>query len=116
MWFVKLLKILFPHGYKLAWLTKLPLLGKIFEGLVKNDELVYLTSDKVIPVGKSIQKKDDMILPSAVVEHFIRKANYHWIMNFCICRESNQCENYPIELGCLFMGQAVLGINPEFGR
>jgi Pyruvate/2-oxoacid:ferredoxin oxidoreductase delta subunit len=27
-----------------------------------------------------------------------------------------KCENYPIDLGCLFLGEAVLGINPQLGR
>jgi len=26
------------------------------------------------------------------------------------------CEHYPINLGCLFLGEAVLGINPQLGR
>ena len=49
-------------------------------------------------------------------EYFINKAKYHWIMNTCICRESMSCKNYPINLGCLFLGEAVLGINPKLGR
>jgi NAD-dependent dihydropyrimidine dehydrogenase PreA subunit len=56
------------------------------------------------------------VLPSQVLEYFIKKAKYHWIMNFCICRASMKCQNYPINLGCLFLGKAVLGINPELGR
>jgi len=56
------------------------------------------------------------VLPSQVVEHFIHEANYHWIMNTCICREASECRDYPINLGCLFLGEAVLGINPKLGR
>jgi NAD-dependent dihydropyrimidine dehydrogenase PreA subunit len=26
------------------------------------------------------------------------------------------CKDYPIDLGCLFLGEAVLGINPQLGR
>ncbi|MHA1862446.1 MAG: DUF362 domain-containing protein, partial [Candidatus Thorarchaeota archaeon] len=38
------------------------------------------------------------------------------IMNFCICRAAAKCKDYPIELGCLFMGEAAEGINPKLGR
>ena len=38
------------------------------------------------------------------------------IMNACICRDANQCQDYPIDLGCLFLGEAALGINPQLGR
>jgi hypothetical protein len=37
-------------------------------------------------------------------------------MNSCICREAERCEDYPIDLGCLFLGEAALGINPQLGR
>lgn len=26
-----------------------------------------------------------------------------WIMDTCICRDSEQCEDYPIDMGCLFL-------------
>jgi ferredoxin len=58
----------------------------------------------------------ETVLPSQIVEHFIKKANYHWIMNFCICRDSKKCEEYPIDYGCLFLGEAAQGINPQLGR
>jgi ferredoxin len=57
-----------------------------------------------------------MVLPSQVVEHFIEKANYHWIMNTCICRDAQGCDDYPVDRGCLFLGEATLGINPRLGR
>ncbi|MBW1710912.1 MAG: 4Fe-4S dicluster domain-containing protein [Deltaproteobacteria bacterium] len=37
-------------------------------------------------------------------------------MNTCICREASKCGDYPVDLGCLFLGEAVLGINPKLGR
>jgi hypothetical protein len=37
-------------------------------------------------------------------------------MNTCLCRDAKQCKDYPIDLGCLFLGEAALGINPRLGR
>jgi ferredoxin len=37
-------------------------------------------------------------------------------MDFCICREAEGCQDYPQKLGCLFLGEAVLKINPKLGR
>jgi ferredoxin len=51
-----------------------------------------------------------------VVDHFIDHASHHWIMDFCLCREGNGCEQFPQGSGCLFMGEAVLKINPNMGR
>ncbi|HZW03956.1 MAG TPA: 4Fe-4S binding protein, partial [Anaerolineaceae bacterium] len=52
----------------------------------------------------------------AVVDHFIEQASYHWIMDRCICRESDDCQTYPHDLGCIFLGEAVQHISPHLGR
>jgi len=114
---VELLKKTFPNIRFIAKLTRIPVLGKFFDLVMfEGDQIIYLTQDNVIQINKELNKEDDMVLPSQVLEYFINKANYHWIMNFCICRDSMQCKDYPISLGCLFLGEAVLGINPQLGR
>jgi hypothetical protein len=117
LWFVNLLEKTFPNIKLIAKLTRVPIVGKFFDFLLfKGDNIVYLVQDKIISINKEVEKESDMVLPSKVLEFFINKANYHWIMNVCICRESMQCKDYPINLGCLFLGEAVLGINPQLGR
>jgi NAD-dependent dihydropyrimidine dehydrogenase PreA subunit len=112
-----LLKTVFPSIKFLAKLTNLPLLGKIFDRvLFKEDNIIYLPKDNVIEVGESLGAPENYPVPSQILKHFIEKANYHWIMDFCICRASMKCENYPIDLGCLFLGKGVLDINPKLGR
>jgi len=117
VWFVELIKKTFPNRFAVAKLTKWPVIGGILEGwLSEGDDLIYLPRNEVIPLNQSVDLPGSMVLPSQVVDYFIEQANYHWIMNFCICRDSAQCQNHPIDLGCLFLGEAVLGINPELGR
>ena len=116
VWVTNLLKKGFSYRFFLAQLTRVPILGRIMDFLLfDNDDIIYLPKDTVIQINQSITP-GEMVLPSQVVEHFIRKANYHWVMNSCICRESAHCKDYPIDLGCLFLGEAVLKINPELGR
>ncbi|MFX1329884.1 MAG: DUF362 domain-containing protein [Promethearchaeota archaeon] len=117
LWFVKILKKAFPNVKLIAKLTNLPVLGTIFDYLLfKDDDIIYLPKDKVIEINKPMGEYNEFILPSQVLEYFINKANHHWIMNFCICRSSMDCKDYPIDLGCLFLGDAVLDINPQLGR
>lgn len=117
LWFVKLLQKTFPNIKVIAKLTKLPILRTIFDLLLfKGDNIIYLPKDKVIEINKPMGEYNEFILPSQVIEYFINKAKRHWIMNFCFCRSSMHCKNYPIELGCLFLGEAVLDINPQLGR
>lgn len=117
LWFVKLIKHFFPSRFFLAKLTKIPLIGRLIKYLMfEGDKIIYLPKDKTIQLNQSLDPPGNMALPSKVVEYFIEKARYHWIMNFCICRDSMQCKDYPIDLGCLFLGEAVLGINSQLGR
>ena len=117
VWFVELLKRAFPGRYFLAKLTKAPLIGGIIDHLLfDGDDLVYLPTTRLIQVHRPVDYRDEMVLPAQAVEYFINEASYHWVMNRCICRDASKCENYPIELGCLFLGEAALQINPRLGR
>jgi hypothetical protein len=117
IWFVNLIKKSFPGRFKAAWATKVPLFGSLIEHMLfEGDDLIYLPRDRTIQIRALIENPVNMVLPSRVVEHFIEESNYHWIMNFCICRDSNHCKDYPIEYGCLFLGKAAMGINPDLGR
>ncbi|MBN1801871.1 MAG: 4Fe-4S ferredoxin [Candidatus Lokiarchaeota archaeon] len=117
LWFVNLLKKTFPNVKLIARLTNFPILGKIIDELLfKGDDILYLPCDKVIQVNKKMSQPGEFVLPSQLLEHFVKKAHYHWIMDFCICRSSMGCNNYPQELGCLFLGKATIGINSQLGR
>jgi len=117
IWFVKLIQRMFPYRFRLARLTRIPIVGWITDRLLfEGDDIIYLPQDRVIPVNQELDRPGEMVLPSQVVEHFIEKASYHWIMNFCVCRDAMKCKDYPIDLGCLFLGEAARGINPRLGR
>lgn len=121
LWFVNLLRKIYSRRFLVARATKkLPMIGSaVNHWLFNGDELIFLPNDralKTIEVGQTLEPPDEIVLPSQVVEHFIEQADVHWIMDFCLCRSAEQCETYPIELGCLFLGEAALGINPDLGH
>jgi ferredoxin len=117
LWFVKLIEKVYPLRFLVARTTRVPIIGGIVDRLLfEGDDIVYLPQDHVIQINQPLDVPDEMVLPSQVAAHFIEQANHHWIMDFCICRDGNKCEAYPTDLGCLFLGEATLGINPRFGR
>jgi ferredoxin len=67
-------------------------------------------------VQEGIEQTPSISLPSTVIREFINEANHIWLMDKCLCRDNMQCKDYPIELGCIFMGEAVMGINPKLGH
>ena len=117
IWFVKLIKYLFPDRFLFAKSTHLPLVGSaVDQMLFKDDEIVYLPKDQTITINAPIEGSINTVLPSIIVTHFIEQASYHWLMDFCICREGAGCQDYDPKLGCIFLGEAVLKINPKLGR
>lgn len=117
VWFVNFLKYIYPTRHSLARMTRIPLIGKLVDHfLFRGDEMYILPRDRTIQVNEELDQPQSMVIPSQVVEHFINKANHHWIMDFCICRDGDQCQDYPRDLGCLFLGEPVLQINSKMGR
>ena len=117
--FTRLLEKFFPHRFLLAKMTQFPVFRWIITKMVfDKNNLTYLTKDKVVEfqINKKIEPLDNIAIPSRVVEYFIEKSSYRFIMDFCICRESTQCNKYPIKLGCLFMGEAARKIPLELGK
>jgi ferredoxin len=117
VWFVNFLIKVYPTRHSLAKLTNIPVIGALVDYLVfRGDDLFILPKDKTIQINAPLDAPESTIIPSQVVEHYINRAEYHWIMDFCICRESDKCQDYPQKLGCLFLGEPVLGINSKLGR
>lgn len=86
--------------------------------LFDGDDLVYLPKDRVVEVEVNswIEAPTNTVLPSQIVHRLIDEAGVHFIMNFCICREANECVDYPRDLGCLFMGEAATRIDTRLGH
>ena len=117
--FVLFLEKMFPYRFLAAKLTRVPLMRLIINKMLfDKTNLTVLPKESVIEIklDKMIRPSDNIVLPSQVVEYFIRKTSFRFIMNFCICREAMDCKNHPIELGCLFLGDAARRISSEFGR
>jgi ferredoxin len=118
-WFVDLVTQMYPLSFRLARLTRVPVIGRFADRMFfHRDRTIIVPPDRVtrIPVGRTIEPPDNTVLPSALVHHFIDLAKYHWLMDTCICRRANGCQDYPIDLGCLFLGEAVLDINSGLGH
>ena len=116
--FVDLIEKFFPYRSKLAKVTKIPILNSIVKKMFfEKTNLTILPKDKIVEINlnKKVPVPESIVLPSKIVEHFIKRSSYRFIMNFCICRESMDCKNYPKDLGCLFLGEAAKGINKDFG-
>ncbi|MCK9150684.1 4Fe-4S ferredoxin [Methanobacterium alcaliphilum] len=72
---------------------------------------------KEVEINEKIPfSREDIILPSEILKEMIKKSKYHFIMDSCICRVSNDCEDYPKELGCLFLGKGATRVSTNLGK
>jgi Fe-S-cluster-containing hydrogenase component 2 len=118
-WFIDLLKSNFKYRFTLAKASRIPGVGAVISKMLfDGDDMVYLPKDSVIElaVNQPVDPGTSTPLPSSIVHAFIDEADSHWAMDFCICREANKCEDYPRDLGCLFMGEATKRIDPKLGH
>ncbi len=116
-WLLTFIKLTFPRNPEHGKFTKIPGVGKWFEKkFFDGDHIVTLPRDVVVEINQPVEEPDQVVLPTELMDYFIDRMEQHVIMDFCICRRSMSCKDYPIELGCLFMGEAVTDINPEWGR
>jgi NAD-dependent dihydropyrimidine dehydrogenase PreA subunit len=74
-----------------------------------------LKEPRIIPVGRTVEA-GSVALPMEILEHFIKKSTHRFILNFCICRDIMDCKDYPIDVGCMFLGEGAMQLNPELGR
>lgn len=124
--YVRVIKGTFGTRFALARLTRVPVLGwALRRALFDGDDMMMLPKDSVasLPAGRRVTietgisvQPQDVVLPSKVVEEFILRAEDRFVMDFCICRESSGCRDYPRDLGCLFLGRASRGIDRSLGR
>lgn len=105
---------------------KLPPFARVVNKLFfDGDDIQVLPMDKTVRNNTSIQRidvniplamSDNSPVPSDVLKLMIQKSNYRFILNFCICRTSNNCEKFPHDLGCLFLGKGASRISPSLGK
>ena len=114
---VRVLEVLFPLRFQLARMTKYAPIRRIIAKLYfEHDDMVYVPKDTVISMNRSIAPQESLVVPSRLVEYFVDQAEHRWVMNFCICREAADCQDYPKNLGCLFLGEASRHIDSRLGR
>ena len=69
-----------------------------------------------LPINQSLKKDPDTVLPPQVLYDFIEQASIHYLIDHCGCRLAHKCENFPYEVGCLFMGESALKLPAGIGR
>jgi ferredoxin len=63
----------------------------------------------IVPLNRDLDyqgKGPGAVMPISMVRKAIEESSYRMIMAKCMCRDTHTCKNYPIELGCIMLGEA----------
>ena len=127
---VRVINITFNTRFVLARACqKLPPLAWIADKMFfEGDDIQVLPRDAAIrtPHAGDVKELDvnakvpitneNTVVPSQVLWEMIKRSRYHFLMDSCICRTSHHCQDYPHDLGCLFLGKGSQRISSRLGR
>ncbi|MFH1150088.1 MAG: 4Fe-4S binding protein [Actinomycetota bacterium] len=104
---------LWPLGNLGKKVARLPGLRRLVGPRLWNEENLDAT---YVPVGEAVEVGPGSVVPYRIIEDLIGRASHRFILGGCLCRTGNRCREYPVDIGCVFLGDAAAEINPERGR
>jgi UDP-glucose 4-epimerase len=93
-------------------LTRLP----VFRDIVDKWYEPEMANGSYIPINDALGTFEDQILPLKVLEHFINKSNHFLLFHSCGCRVFHECKDHDVEIGCMYLGEDVVGIEDVFPK
>jgi len=61
-----------------------------------------------LPINEDIELPGSAPMPLELLDRLIEEASHRAIYDFCGCRQGFDCRHYPVEIGCLLMGDSAL--------
>ena len=111
-----ILKYIFNWRFRIAEFTKK---SKIYKKIIdftlfKDDEIVVIPN--TININAKIESEGSEFLPTEIIKEVIKRSDDIVIMNSCLCRTSNNCKDYPQDIGCIFLGPTAAKIPSHIGK
>lgn len=111
-----ILKYIFNWRFWIAEFTKKSKIYKKFIDKFLFDEDTIIVVPNTINVNKKIESTGSEFLPTDIIKEVVKQSKDIVIMDTCLCRESNGCEDYPHDIGCIFLGPTSRKIPDHIGK
>lgn len=130
-----IVKYIFRFRFIVAgWSRKSKIMNKIIQKVVFEGDGTYFipnpksvskenieknkntTITDTIEINKRIQIVDKIVTPTDFIKNILKQSEDIVIMDKCLCRRSEGCEDYPIDLGCIFIGKTTKKISRKHCR
>ena len=80
-------------------------------GIMLYPDMERPTSTVVMPLNVDVADKGEkVVVPLELIKESLKNVTYIAGMDGCLCREANDCNDYPHDLGCLFLGEAAKAV------
>ncbi len=91
-----------------VWMKEGGIKAKIYKkGIMLAPDMEAHTSTVVMPLNVDLSDEGEKVtIPMDIAKEALRNASFIGGMDTCLCRESNECEDYPRDVACLFLGDA----------
>ena len=85
-----------------------PFIGSRIKELLRLDN--SYTQGYVVPINRDLSyqgKAPSAVMPISMLRKVIEESSYRVVIDKCMCRDCHTCKDYPIELGCIMLGEAT---------
>lgn len=92
-------------------MTALPVLGAAMRFLhnPKHYDVTF------IPINEELNTSESTVVPKQIVEEMITRASHIIRLPTCLCRLGCRCDHFPLDIGCLFLGESTRDADPSLG-
>ena len=91
-----------------VWMKEGGLKAKIYKkGIMLAPDMETHTSTVVMPLNVDVtEESEKVVIPLDLIKESLKDVTFIAGMDECLCRQANDCKDYPKDFGCLFLGEA----------
>lgn len=91
-----------------VWMKEGGLKALIYKkGIMLHPDMEAHTATVVMPLHVDVAGAGEKVtVPMDIIKESLKHATFIGGMNECLCRQANDCKDYPQDVGCLFLGEA----------
>ncbi len=95
-----------------AWMKQGGLKALIYKkGIMLHPDMEAHTSTIIMPLDVDVTDKGEkVVVPMDLIKESLKHIDFIAGMETCLCREANECEDYPVDVACIFMGEAAKSV------
>ena len=102
-----------------VWMKKGGWKARLYKTAIKlYPDMERQTGTIVMPLNVDItDESEKTVIPLDMIRESLKHVSYIAGMDRCLCRDANDCQDYPHDLGCLFLGEAAkIVVRHDLGR